>query len=298
MLDFVKITSALGSIKESNHDISERVSWSAEEIYKKTGIKYRYISDTNQTAEILAEEAANKIEENHLLGIDLVISVSNTQDRDFPPIANHIHNYLNLSPDIQCYGLNHGCSGYVDAVKIVYSFFANGFANKALIVTSDTYTKFIDINDRSIRTLFSDGATCTILEKNEISGWVVNAMTSNSQHKSQEYLKRNKDTISMNGPQVLLFSINTVLKNLIKIVPEDKCILFPHQAGKIVLYTIKSKLPENITLYENYELFGNLVSSSIPNLLKEHMPLKLDQKIILSGFGVGLSHTSIILEKL
>ena len=177
MLDFVKITSALGSIKESNHDISEIVSWSAEEIYKKTGIKYRYISDTNQTAEILAEEAANKIEENHLLGIDLVISVSNTQDRDFPPIANHIHNYLNLSPDIQCYGLNHGCSGYVDAVKIVYSFFANGFANKALIVTSDTYTKFIDINDRSIRTLFSDGATCTILEKNEISGWVVNALS-------------------------------------------------------------------------------------------------------------------------
>ena len=83
MLDFVKITSALGSIKESNHDISEIVSWSAEEIYEKTGIKYRYISDTNQTAEILAEEAANKIEENHLLGIDLVISVSNTQDRDF-----------------------------------------------------------------------------------------------------------------------------------------------------------------------------------------------------------------------
>ena len=123
-------------------------------------------------------------------------------------------------------------------------------------------------------------------------------MTSNSQHKSQEYLKRNKDTISMNGHQVLLFSINTVLKNLIKIVPEDKCILFPHQAGKIVLNTIKSKLPENITLYENYELFGNLVSSSIPNLLKEHMPLKLDQKIILSGFGVRLSHTSIILEKL
>ena len=60
---------------------------------------------------------------------------------------------------------------------------------------------------------------------------------------------------------------------------------------------INNQFVKNISVFENYELFGNLVSSSIPNLLKEHLPFKSNKPIILSGFGVGLSHSSIILKK-
>ena len=297
MLEFIEVTTALGSKKETNSDISDMVNWSSEEIYEKTGIKYRYISDSKQTAETLALEAADKIQKKRLDDIDLVVSVSNTQEDDFPPIANFVHSYLDLNKNAHCYGLNHGCSGYVDALKLVYSFFSSGFSRKAIIITSDTYSKFIHKDDRSIRTLFSDGATCTVIEKNTFSGWNISDSISNSQHKSQEYLNRSNGIISMDGPQVLLFSINTVMKNLIKILPDEPCLLFPHQAGKIVLNKLKSKLPQNISVFENYELFGNLVSSSIPNLLKEHLPFKSNKPIILSGFGVGLSHSSIILKK-
>ena len=215
MLEFLEITSALGSKKETNSDISDMVNWSPQEIYEKTGIKYRYISDSKQTAETLALEAANKIQKKHLKEIDLLVSVSNTQENDFPPVANFVHSYLDLSKKAHCYGLNHGCSGYVDALKLVYSFFSSGFSKKAIIITSDTYSKFIHKDDRSIRTLFSDGATCTVIEKNTISGWNISDSISNSQHKSQEYLNRNNGIISMNGPQVLLFSINTSLSKVL-----------------------------------------------------------------------------------
>jgi len=298
LLDFVQITSSLGSIKETNEDISSQVGWTSDEIYSKTGIINRYISSNHQTAESLAQDAAKKIHDHNLNGVDLIISVSNTQSDDFPPIANHIHSLLNLGSEVHCYGLNHGCSGYVDAIKMVYSFFSSNFANKALVVTADTYSKFIKKDDRSIRTLFSDGATCTIIEKNTETGWTLENSASNSQLRSQDFLKKSNGIISMDGPQVLLFSINTVLKSLIKIIPKDNCTIFAHQAGKIVLDNLKKKLPDNVSFPVNYETYANLVSSSIPNLLKEYIPFKSkSSKIILSGFGVGLSHTSIVLSK-
>ena len=303
MIEFIEIKTALGEIVQSNSDISESIGWSAAEILDKTGIKQRYIASENQTAESLAIQAVEKIKSDELNQIDLIISVSNTQSIDFPNIANHVHTSLGLPDTVQCYGINHGCSGYVDAMKLVYSLFSSGFSKKALVVTSDTYQKYINEKDRSIRTIFSDGASATLLSKNEINGWKIIDAISNSQAKSQSYLERlmndGVSEISMNGPQVLLFSINTVAKNLLSICPSDEeFILFPHQAGKIVIETLKKKLPKKTIMPENYQLYGNLVSTSIPKLMEEYLPKYPSHKLILlSGFGVGLSHTSILLSK-
>jgi len=74
-------------------------------------------------------------------------------------------------------------------------------------------------------------------------------------------------------------------------------ILFPHQAGKLVLDTLERKLPENIKMFKNYVDYGNLVSASIPNLIRENLDALKHKRIIISGFGVGLSHNAIVLEK-
>ncbi len=298
MFDFKEISISLGSIEEFNEDISNKVGWSAEEIFNKTGIKKRFISSTEESAEELALEAIDKLSSDSKENIDLVISVSNTQKNNFPPIANYAHTHLNLNSEVSCYGLNHGCSGFVDALRMSYAFLSTSFYKKVLILTSDTYSKYIDEGDRSIRTLFSDGAAATIISKNENSGWRISDQANNSQTNSQKFLTMEENLISMNGPQVLLFSLNTVAKNLLKIIPEEEAILYPHQAGKIVLDGLKKKIPKNITLKENYENYGNLVSTSIPNLLSENFPIEDKiKKIILSGFGVGLSHSSILLER-
>jgi len=303
LIEFLQIKSALGHIVQSNDDISESIGWSAEEILEKTGIEQRYIASKDQTAESLAIEAVEKIESKELNEVDLIISVSNTQSIDFPNISNHVHSSLGLADNVQCYGINHGCSGYVDALKLVYSLFSSGFSQKALLITSDTYQKYINEKDRSIRTIFSDGAAATLLNKNQIDGWKIIDEISNSQANSQTYLERQMrngvSEIAMDGPQVLLFSINTVAKNLLSICPKDQeFILFPHQAGKIVIGTLKKKLSDNVIVPENYSKYGNLVSTSIPKLMEDFLPKYPDHKLmLLSGFGVGLSHTSILLSK-
>ena len=221
----------------------------------------------------------------------------------FPNISNRIHSFLGLSENVQCFGINHGCSGFVDAILLTYSLFDSNFSKKALIITSDTYQKFINKDNRSIKTIFSDGASATLLTKDLETGWCLKNKVVNSQLNSQTFLERkltNKDSeISMNGPQVLLFSINTVAKNLISICPQDReFILFPHQAGKIVIESLKKKLPSSAIILENYQEYGNLVSTSIPKLMEDNFnDYPENELMILSGFGVGLSHTSILLEK-
>jgi 3-oxoacyl-[acyl-carrier-protein] synthase-3 len=303
LISFTQIETALGSIVQSNNDISKSIGWSAEEIENKTGIKQRYVANINETAETLAEEAVKKFDKESLKDIDLIISVSNTQSIDFPNISNRIHSFLRLSENVQCFGINHGCSGFVDAILLIHSLFSSNFSKKALIVTSDTYQKFINENDRSIKTIFSDGAAATLLTKDLKTGWYLKNKVVNSQLNSQTFLERkllNRDSeISMNGPQVLLFSINTVTKNLLSICPQDReFILFPHQAGKIVIESLKKKLPSSATILENYQEYGNLVSTSIPKLMEDNLNnCQENELMILSGFGVGLSHTSLLLEK-
>ena len=103
----------------------------------------------------------------------------------------------------------------------------------------------------------------------------------------------------MNGPKVLQFAMGNVSKDLNKIIDEDKeYTLFPHQAGKLVLEVLRKKLTPNVKILNNFEANGNLVSASIPNLLREQMDLIKKDNIVFSGFGVGLSHNALVFSNL
>ena len=303
MINFLEIKSSFGSIIETNNDIEDIVNWSSEDIYNKTGIRQRYISSDQETAESLAIDAAKKISNDLINKCELIISVTNTQSIMFPAIANFVHSELGLSKGVKCIGINSGCSGFVDALEIIYSLFKSGKFSNALLINSDTYSKFLN-NNRSTRTLFSDGATATFIEKNINIGWRIIDSVSSSIKNSQTYLLRHKvdnlDIIEMNGPKVLQFAISNVLKEVRTILPlNSSCIYFPHQAGKIVLSLIKKKMPKNIDLKCNFENHGNLVSASIPNLMKDNfIDINDYETMLLSGFGVGLTHNSILFEKL
>ena len=299
MIKFKEIQTSLGSISESNNDLAHLVGWTSSEITKKTGIKKRFISTESETSESLAIQAARKINQNDLKSIDLIISVTNTQNLGFPSIAHVVHSELGLDKSVKCLGINAGCTGFVDAVELVYAFFQSDFASKAMIINSDTYSKFLN-NERSTRTLFSDGASASIIEKDP-SGFYIEKKINSSIVNTYQYLKKDivndEARIYMNGPQVLKFAMGTVLKDLIQIIPNEKCFLFPHQAGKLVLDLIEKKAPKNVTLFKNYQDYGNLVSASIPNLIRSNFKYIQNDFIILSGFGVGLAHNCLLLRR-
>ena len=171
MITIDQISCYLGSKIESNEDIESLVGWSSADVFKKTGIKTRYISNEDETAEFLALKAARQIDKEKIADCDLIVSISNTQSNDFPTIAHFVHSELGLDQRVKCIGINAGCTGFVDAIEIVYSLFGSGFYSKAAIINADTYSKFLN-NERSTRTLFSDVALVTIVSKDS-SGYQI-----------------------------------------------------------------------------------------------------------------------------
>lgn len=300
MINIDQISCYLGSIIESNEDIESLVGWSSADVFKKTGIKTRYISTEDETAELLALKAIRQIDKEKIVDCDLIVSVSNTQSNDFPTIAHYVHSELGLDRRVKCIGINAGCTGFVDAIEIVYSLFCSGFYSKAAIVNADTYSKFLN-NERSTRTLFSDGALVTIVTKDSSGFQIKNKISSSAVGTYKNLIKtefEGKRVIKMNGPKVLQFAMNTVKRDLLDLIDtKQDYVLFPHQAGKLVLDTLERKLPKNIKIFKNYSDYGNLVSASIPNLIRENLDELNHKSIIISGFGVGLSHNALLLEK-
>jgi len=295
-----QISRCLGSTIESNEDIESLVGWSSADVFKKTGIKTRYISTEDETAEFLALKAARHIDKENIAGCDLIVSVSNTQSNDFPTIAHYVHSELGLDQRVKCVGINAGCTGFVDAIEIVYSLLGSGFYSKAAIINADTYSKFLN-NERSTRTLFSDGALVTIVSKDTSGFQIKNKISSSAVGTYEHLIKRElggERLIKMNGPKVLQFAMGIVQRDLLELIDEEQeYILFPHQAGKLVLDTLERKLPKNIKMHKNYIDYGNLVSASIPNLIRENIDELNHKRIIISGFGVGLSHNALVLER-
>jgi len=304
MIKFSGISVSLGSIEEDNTLLEKKFGWEQGKISLKTGINKRFISTESETTEVLGSNAIKKLKKKISLDeVDCIISTTNTQTNTFPALAYHILSEENLGSNVQCFGLNVGCTGFVDALTIAYSGISSNLYKKVLIVTSDTYSKFILEDDQSIRPLFSDGATATLVEYDEDGYKMVDQISisvpNTLHHLCMKKNKDFKDYIQMNGPNILTFAVGSVLPSLKKIIdPSLKYTLYPHQAGKLVLDTFEKKLTNNVLIKNNYSNFGNLVSGSIPNLLlSSTKDLDLGNNIILSGFGVGLAHTAMVLMK-
>lgn len=298
MIRFVDFKLALGKTIVENEIIEDEAGWERGQVKLKTGINKRFIS--SQSSEYLAYEAIKKIKSHEWIReVDLVISVTNTPTTVFPNFSNYAHSFLNLKEDCKCLGLNSGCTGFVEALEIINFYFQNGY-KKALIITYDTYTHFLSKSDYSTRTLFSDGASVSLLER-DITQWKIElskiSTASNSQ--SNLIMEKKYNTIQMKGTSVFAFGLKYVkkdVKELISIAPNSICIF--HQAGKVMIEELIKSFSKNILVPVNYSKYGNLVSTSIPCLMMENLELINSQKsMVMSGFGVGLSAHSLLLKK-
>ena len=249
----------------------------------------------NETSEKLALEVSKNIKNKELLKITHIISVTNTPSIKFPGISNYVSSVLNLK-NVHCINLNLGCTGYVDALILAYDIINFNKKTKILIITADTYSKYIPIQNRSIKPLFSDGASATLVEYKKNGFKSITRITKNISETQEDLIFKNNE-ITMNGPAVISLAINHVIPEIKK---HSKNVdgIFLHQAGKIVLNLIKESVGKNYFIPTNYEKYGNLVSTSIPVLLKENFSkLKKKSKILFCGFGVGLSMSLFKLEK-
>ncbi len=266
-----------------------------------TGINKRYRSSLNEDVISLSLKSAQKvINKTNKKEIGFLLFVTQTSPFKFPSISCILQHKLGLSKNIFAVDINMGCSGYIYALKLAESL--KNLDNKkkyGLIICSDTYTKYINKNNKSCRPIFSDASTTTLLKiskKNQIQNFDFGV--DGSGFKSL-YLKENSQNMFMNGPKVAIFTIKEIPKFIEQFLKKNRLkktsikYFILHQASKYVCDKIKDKLGLAKKFFlNNYQNYGNTVSSTIPLLLEECIKKKKIKKkdiIILCGFGVGLS---------
>jgi 3-oxoacyl-[acyl-carrier-protein] synthase III len=280
--------------------------WDIDRIFEKTGINKRYISSEKETTIDIAEKSIKKlIKKFPKTKIDFLILVTQTSPYRIPTAACMLQERLKLSKDIVAFDINLGCSGFIYALKVAVAFIKSKQAKNGLVVCADTYTKLISKNNAQCRPIFSDAAAATLIsssKKNEIGPFHLG--TDGSGHNALE-LPQGKHEVVMNGSKVLTFAMNIVPENVrnllkkIKIKVSNVDMFIFHQASQFILDNINRKLqiPKNKT-FENISKVGNTISASIPIALKDASKkhIKNNSKVILAGYGVGLSWGSVLVK--
>jgi len=301
------------SEKITNEYLSEKFKkWTPDGIFEKTGIRLRGKAGGNTTAGDLAIFASKKLLKDSDIKkslIDVLIFITQTPNQCAPSTSCEIHASLGLKQECGAFDVNQGCAGYIYGLNLASSLIDSGSANYVLLLTGDTYTKIINENDPSVAPIFGDGASASLIgpDLKGCSKKSIGRFEFGTDGTKTEFLNcdfggfRKKQTdwkdLYMNGAGVMVFTLDTIPKainNYLKnenFKNEDIDLVILHQANKFILDRIheKTNLKDKGVICLNE--FGNTVSSSIPIALANNVDLKCkrNMKILLAGFGVGLS---------
>jgi len=327
---FIKqVTYCLPDHVVSNEAIVEEFpEWSVEKIIDKVGVKQRHVSADGETAADLAEKVANKLFDEGQIDrntIDFVILCTQSPDYFMPSTSCILQDRLGLRKDIGAFDINLGCSGYVYGLAVAKGLIAGGIAENVLLLTSETYNKYLHPRDKGNRTIFGDAATATIVSTDgfaEIGDFelgtdgkgaenlIVKSGASRMPERQNDLVfDKNGNPVSsdhlyMNGAQIFVFTQRVVPKAIEAVLAkgqlkQDDIDLFVlHQANRYMLDFLRKKMdiPED-RFYIFIENVGNTVSNTIPICLVEAQnENRLKGNVLLCGFGVGYSWGAALLK--
>lgn len=310
------------SLIVNNNELSKIVDTNDEWIRTRTGIVERRISEGEDTSEIAVKAALKALKRSNLKGeeIDLIVVATVTPDNYFPSVACIVQKEIKAS-NAMAFDINAACSGFVFATNIAYSMMkSNGEIRNALIIGAETLSKAINWEDRSTCVLFGDGGGAMVLSRtddkeskfyfyNKSVGEKGDCLYMGAEEVDNPFVANKIDKyhkISMDGGEVFKFATHAICKAINKVVEESGISLdeigyiIPHQANyRIIEYTAKKmKIPFE-KFYLNLDRYGNTSSASIPlalNEMYERNLLKEGMKIIVVGFGGGLTYGSALIE--
>lgn len=312
----------------TNEQIAERFpEWSAEKVAGKVGITERHIAADNETATDMAQKAAEQLFAQGVdkSQIDFVLLCTQSPDYFLPSSACILQDRLGLSKDCGAFDFNLGCSGYEYGLAVAKGLIVAGIARNILLLTAETYTKYIHPQDKGNMTIFGDGASATLVSTQgfaEIGEVVLGTDGSGAENLIVRSLAaRNKalmndaqsdedgnivsgDHLYMHGGNVFNFTADVVpdmVEKLLKksgLQQDDVNLWVFHQANKYMINYLRKLLDiDKDKFYIFMEKVGNTVSSTIPIALCEaRKEDRLHGHVLLAGFGVGLSWGGVMLK--
>lgn len=284
--------------------------WTPEKIEKKIGIRSRAIAAPGETSSDLGVKAAENLFKEHNINrddIDFLLFCTQSPDYYLPTSACIMQNRLGLKTSCGALDYNLGCSGFLYGLAMATGFVSAGIAKRILLITAETYSKYIYEKDWSVKTVFGDGATATLITDDDYKapansnnmnaspgkfvlatdgrgaenlmvpyGGMRNPGGSNKEIESDNGSIRREGDLFMNGAKIFNFTLDVVPKALASlykknnITIDDIDLFVFHQANKHMLNAIRRKCdipPERY--YLNMLDYGNTVSSTIPIALSD-----------------------------
>ena len=310
--------------------------WSVDKISEKTGIYSRHISAKDEYSSDMALTVLNKLVNDFRIDkkdIDYIILCTQSPDFLLPTTACLIQDKAGLPNSCGAIDVNLGCSGYIYGLGLAKGLISSGQVKNIIFITSETYSKLIHPLDKSNRTIFGDGASATLITSEPIYSDFKAKIgcfaygTDGAGHKhlivKNSGIKRQNDELSdifdddgkfvsndnflfMNGREIFNFTsfkVPPLISKTLELnnlnIEETSHFIF-HQANAYMLNFVRKrcKIPES-KFFISIEDVGNTVSSTIPIALRRYVDINIPKegdKILLSGFGVGLSMGGVVIE--
>lgn len=318
----------------SNGDLAaDFPEWSVDKISSKTGINNRHIADATEFTSDLAAKAGKALlaaTEILVQEVDYLIVCTQSPDYFLPTTACIVHESLGLRPDAGAVDINLGCSGYVYGLGLAKGLIESGQVKNVLLITADTYSKFLNPADKTVRTIFGDAAAATLVAAREsafadISGITYGTDGSGAKNlivprgglrpgadiapmaePAARGLQATQYDLFMNGPEIFNFTLKIVPETFASILEnagiskDDVDLVVVHQANAFMLEHLRKKLDvPTEKFFVHLSECGNTVSSTIPIALTEAVKsgeLRRGMQVLIMGFGVGLSWGGFLLR--
>lgn len=305
---------------ETNQQLQQEFpNWDLELIYAKTGIAARHIAAPDECASDLGVAAGEKLFRRFSIDrstIDFLLFCTQTPDYPLPTTACMVQHRMGLPTAIGALDFNLGCSGFVYGLSLADGLIRSGAARRVLLITAETYSKYIAPSDRSLRTIFGDGAAATLIEAADApslgsfafgtDGGAANALMvlEGGARPLEHALKpptkwRWPSKLYMDGPGIITLTNELIPRMVEQVLAQaeltaaDLDLFLLHQATRKLLDGLREQMhldAERMPMaLENY---GNTVSSTLPiliNDLRDSGRLRKGTRSLLAGFGVGFS---------
>jgi 3-oxoacyl-[acyl-carrier-protein] synthase-3 len=291
-------------------------TWNVRRVDARTGIHMRHIAAEDEYASDLAAAAAGRIFQNYSCqphDVEFLLLCTQSPDYILPTTACLLQHRLGLPTSSGALDVNLGCSGFVYALSLAEGLIASKQVQTLLLVTADTYSKYIDDNDRECRLLFGDAAAAVLIKARDGQTPEIGPFEFGTDGSGASDLivhdSGTKRTLSngaakvprlfMDGPEVFQFALRAVPNVVQKILQKsgldlqkiDRFVF--HQANLFLLEQIRQELKIDLDKFQlSIGDCGNTVSSSIPIALKRaevNRNLRSGDTLMLVGFGVGYS---------
>ncbi len=306
----------------TNNELSILMPTSNKWIIERTGINTRHFADKDETTSSLAinacRELFSRIENPR---VDAIILATYTPDYLMPSTSSIVQKALGLR-EIPVFDIACACSGFVYG-SILASHLLQGDGMKGvLVIGSETVSKFLNMRDRNTAVLFGDGAGAVLYEEGDDGGGILGYDWGTDDYSTPDYLiipaggsaepassrsfLDNRHYVYMQGKAIFKFAVNIVPRTVEKTLKmagvdlNDVDLIIPHQANYRIIEACAKSLSIPIErFYINLDKVGNTSAASIPIALSElehDGKLTKGMKVLMVGFGAGLTWASMLLE--